>query len=213
VLVELARCSDWFINVLRPITHARDDAALEEKLLAAGPMMYQLCRESVRREHTLGLIKRIDVQSDDQKWHPWPKLRPYVPDEFRDACDRKAFIKARGFKNSWPKETHPKELVAIVNLSNSIAAGRETSVKGWSSKALQEACIEIGEFYGENAATFLRTELKRRNFQIRNYSEETIRFLGTNLPEEDARELAIEAEPVCRKRDRREFDASQPHIA
>ena len=208
VLIAMARADAWkyWLNLLKGIVSTRDDIALEEKLYAENAMLYRICRESVRHKHALGLIKRIEVYRFQESHHPWPTLRPFVPIEFRKVCDRKAKIKARGFQSSWRREEQPKELEEIMRLSDSIAAGGSPSVKSWTATRLQKACIEIGEFYGEQAAVFLRSELQRRHFKIENYLEETLEFLGANLPEEEARKLAIQAEPVCRKRDRRQFE-------
>jgi hypothetical protein len=204
VVLELARSYDWVLaDVMRSILRARDDAALEEKLLAANVMVYPVCGDAVKLKHAFALIKRLDPTGSDSGVRQWNDLSGRVPLEVRGAWDRKAVIWCSRYL---ARRDDPKTLHALGNLSSAIKYSHTWSPRAWSLKALQDACIEIGEFYGAKAATFLRAELKRRNCKLRNYTEETIRFLGANLPEDDARELAIETEPVCRKRDRRKFE-------
>ena len=195
VIIEMAR-RDLFVNLVRMLIPRNLEQPFERRLLDANPMTYSLCGKSTREEHAHDLIKRIP------SWM-YNKLRPHVPEPMRVDCDRRMCIK----EPDMFKEYIPPDTKTCRDLTKHVLGLHDMSVNGWSSKALQAACIEIGEFHGEKAATFLRTELKRRNFKIHNYTEDTLAFLGANLPAEEARELAIEVEPVCRKRDRKEFEA------
>jgi len=196
VLVEMAR-RNWE-DLLRFVIPDERGISLELKLFEASPVAYKFCRESLRVDYALDMIKRADERM-------YKELRFYLPVEKRVDYDRKMCIKL--VDTRVVKDAGASLHDARVEFTKHVLGRRSMSVKGWSAKVLQEACIEVGEFHGEAAATFLRNELKRRSFRIFNYPEETLRFLGANLPTEDARELAMEAASACRKRDRRDFEA------
>lgn len=167
-------------------------------------------------------------------WHLWKFLEPDRREQlavkfvFRSRADFDLFSpRLQEVKSSVPEHLHValEEAQAaryghsdkhreLATLSASLQCKKKRTVQNLRAIPLERLAHVCGRgvavgLSGFHVARTLRDELRKRKTPLNDISDEVLIFLGTHLPEEEARELAVQTAAVTRKRDMAAFLADE----